>query len=123
MALLLSGYWGGEYWPDSYWHPDYWPGRMTSITLDVSRRTRGASAAPAAPVEKVVETKKLEVGAGARIGQEIGVDPNPVDFWQEAPAGMIYVNFTGKKTLQEILDAGRREDKAEGPLNDMKIGN
>ena len=43
MALLLSGYWGGEYWPDSYWHPDYWPGRMTSITLDVSRRTRGAS--------------------------------------------------------------------------------
>lgn len=85
-------------------------------------RTSGVMSTQA-PVEKVVETKKLEVGAGARIRQEVGVDPNPINFWQETPVGMIYVNFTSEETLQQILGAGKREDKAEGPLDGMKVGN
>lgn len=82
-----------------------------------------ASVEPQKPVEKIIETKKLEIGAGARISQEIGVDPNSIDFWQPEPAGMVYVNFVGPETLQKILDSGKRQDQQEGPLNGLKVGN
>jgi len=74
-------------------------------------------------VEKVVEQKKLEIGAGAQINQDFGVDNNPIEFWQPEPVGMIYVNFTSKDTLDKILAAGKRQDKVEGPLSGMKVGN
>jgi len=90
----------------------------------MGKRSIGAlSTAPMRPIEKVVEKTKLEVGAGARINQDIGIDPNPIDFWQEEPAGMIYVNFTDPDTLKQILDAGKRQDAIDGALNEMKVGN
>lgn len=67
--------------------------------------------------------KTLEIGAGARISQEIGVDPNAIDFWQAEPAGLIYANYCSKETFAAIVAAGRRQDKKDGALNALKIGN
>jgi len=80
-------------------------------SMDVQERgaTRSVSAKRAA-------TKKLEVGAGARIDQEIGVDPKDIDFWEEEPAGMIYVNYINPELCQQILEGGKREETKEGYL-------
>jgi len=91
---------------------------ISGQSCGISAQSRNISAK-----QKVTATKKLEIGAGARISQDIPVDQEPIDFWQEEPAGMIYVNFTDQETLQKILDAGCRQDKAEGPLDGLKVGN
>ncbi len=70
-----------------------------------------------------IPATKLEIGAGARIRQDVGVDPNAIDFWQPEPAGIIFVNYVDQKTADKIIKAGRREDKAEGPLDGIKVGN
>lgn len=75
-------------------------------------------------MESSVEiTTKLEIGAGARIGQEIGIDPNGIDFWQEEPAGFIYVNYVAPAVADKILKGGKREDKVEGSLDGLQVGN
>lgn len=89
----------------------------------LKRRITGTALAAASRIKPIVEQKRLEVGAGARIGQEVGVDPNPIDFWQEKPVGMIYVNFTDAQTLRQILEAGKRREASEGPLHDLNVGN
>lgn len=68
-------------------------------------------------------TTKLEIGAGARIGQEVGVDPNDIDFWQEEPAGFIYVNYVAPAVADEILKNNKREDKKDGSLDGLQVGN
>jgi hypothetical protein len=73
------------------------------------------------PLVKKEETK-LEIGAGAKIWQEIGVDPESLDFWQEEPAGLIYVNYVTVEKAAEILEAGKRQDKKEGFMNACLVG-
>jgi len=105
------------------------PGRsLNSHTPDLEQFCVSTTPAPIPPAhiaqtEKIIETKKLEIGGGARIKQDIGIDPNEIDYWQPEPAGMIYVNFTSKETRQQIINAGKRQDKKEGPLNGLKVGN
>ena len=67
--------------------------------------------------------KKLEIGAGARISQEHGIDLNPIEFWQPEPAGLIYCNYIDEDRCAEIVAAGKRQDKANGPLAGLKVGN
>jgi hypothetical protein len=74
-------------------------------------------------VKPAVQKKVLEIGAGSRIDQEIGADPNPIDYWQAEPAGMIYVNYVDEQTANDIINAGRREDKEDGALHGLKVGN
>jgi hypothetical protein len=66
------------------------------------------------------ENSKLEIGAGARIEQEHGVDPNNIDFWNEEPEGLIYVNYVSKEVAQKIIDAGKRQDKKDGFMNKLR---
>ena len=67
--------------------------------------------------------KNLEIGAGAQINQGIGIDPNNIDFWQPEPTGLIYINYISEKQCQEILTSKKRQDKAEGPLSGLRVGN
>ena len=70
-----------------------------------------------------IATKKLEIGAGARIKQDHGVDPNPIDFWQPEPAGLIYVSYVSETECGRIIAAGKRQDATNGPLMGLKVGN
>jgi len=74
-------------------------------------------------VTKAAKKKKLEIGAGAQIDQGIGVDPNEMEFWSEEPVGMIYINYVTDEVAAEIMDAGKREDSAEGFMEKLKVGN
>jgi hypothetical protein len=67
--------------------------------------------------------KKLEIGAGAKISQEIGVDPKSMDFWESEPVGMIYVNYLNDEDAQRIISEGKREETKDGFLNGLKVGN
>jgi hypothetical protein len=84
---------------------------------------RAASMAPHTTPAPITQQKMLEIGAGARINQEIGVDPNPIDYWQSEPIGLIYCNYVDDTTYRQILKAGQRQVKKEGALAGLKVGN
>lgn len=71
---------------------------------------------------QVVPTKQLEIGAGALIAQRVYDDPKEIKYWEEKPAGMIYVNYCDEETMKKILEAGRRADKKDGFMNGIKVG-
>ena len=64
-----------------------------------------------------------EVAAGSLIDQEIYLDPNNLDYWEEAPAGMIYINYCDEETALNIIQAGVREEHKDGFLNNIPVGN
>lgn len=73
-----------------------------------------------------VEVKKLEIAAGAKISQELCYpDPNPLDHYQDTPAGMIYLNYATEGDVEKILRQGRRDQTAggEGFLKGLNTGN
>ena len=49
-------------------------------------------------------------------------DPKLMDYWEKKPAGMIYINYCDEETKKKILDAGRRADKKDGFMKDIKVG-
>ena len=61
------------------------------------------------PEEIENEMEKLEITAGAKIRQRIYVDPEDLDFWQEEPAGFIYINYVDLPTAEKIFSVGRKE--------------
>lgn len=67
----------------------------------------------------------IEVGAGAKISQRIYPDPENLDFWQDVPAGVIYINYVNVEEAQEILAAGKRDltNKGEGFMGNLRVGN
>jgi hypothetical protein len=67
--------------------------------------------------------KTLEVGAGADIKQEVHVDPNSIEYWEEEPYGLIYINYTDRAKLKQILAQGKREDKKHGFLTGIVAAN
>lgn len=64
---------------------------------------------------------KLEIGAGAKIDQQISRDPKNLDYWEDEPAGFIYINYCDVATAQRILGAGKRQEKSEGFLSGLEI--
>lgn len=70
---------------------------------------------------KPVKAKKLEVGAGGAISQQVDMDPENPEFWDDSPIGMIYINYAPKETIDKILAAGKREEKKEGFLTELNI--
>jgi len=74
------------------------------------------------PIEEVEDTVNLEIGAGALIDQKVFPDPKPIDYWEEKPAGMIYINYCDKKMCDKILKAGKRKDKEEGFMEELNVG-
>jgi len=73
-------------------------------------------------VEEVTPVKKLEVGAGALVNQMIYDDPKAIDYWEEKPAGMIYINYCDEETFDKILKAGKRANKKDGFMQGIKVG-
>ena len=73
-------------------------------------------------VSDEAENAKLEIGAGARIEQDHGVDPNDVDFWSDEPEGLIYVNYVPVKVAQKIIAAGKRQDKKDSFMSGLEVG-
>jgi hypothetical protein len=74
-------------------------------------------------VETVTPVKKLEVGAGALVSQRIYDDPkNLKKYWEETPAGMIYINYCDEVTLKKILDGGKKATKKDGFMDGVQVG-
>lgn len=94
-------------------------GQASASASDIKR---DAIRAKASKVEKVKAVKKLEIGAGALINQKVYRDPKDMDYWEEKPAGMIYVNYCDMETCKKILDAGEIEKKSEGFMDGLKVG-
>jgi hypothetical protein len=70
----------------------------------------------------VTPVKKLEIGAGALIKQRVYDDPKMMSYWEEEPAGMIYINYCDEATKKKIIDGGRRADVKDGFMNGIKVG-
>ena len=90
-----------------------------------SRRTRGArlTKANVQDVKREVEAsqKMLEIGAGAKIRQTLGADPENLDFWQPEPAGLIYINYCDEATADRIIATGKRQDHEDGFLAGLNL--
>ncbi|MCD6435688.1 MAG: hypothetical protein J7L15_04810 [Clostridiales bacterium] len=72
-------------------------------------------------IESVETVTKLEVGAGALINQKVYEDTQSLDYWQDEPFGMIYLNYCDEETLAKILKAGIRKENTEGFLYNVEI--
>lgn len=73
-----------------------------------------------------IEIKKLEIGAGAKISQELSYpDKEVLDFYEDEPAGLIYVNYCTPEDCKRILESGKKDRTkgGEGFLADLKTGN
>lgn len=71
-----------------------------------------------------VEPTTLEIGAGAKIQQELTYfDNKQLDYYQDEPAGCIYLNYTDDKTCNKIVAAGRIAMQSEGFLGSLRVGN
>lgn len=66
--------------------------------------------------------KSLEVAAGARITQDVGIDPKSLDYWNDRPSVILHLNYTDEETFRDILRAGRRPEAEEGPLAGLRTG-
>ena len=85
---------------------------------------RGISGGHRAPVARVQPKKNFEIAGGAKISQDAGRDPNDIGFWQEEPAGILYINYADLATVREILAHGKEDRTAhgEGPLAGLVTG-
>ncbi len=68
--------------------------------------------------------KSLDIAAGNKISQKVYADPEGLDFWQEKPAGVLYVNYTPKENAIAILKKGKKDltKGGEGFLAGLKKG-
>jgi hypothetical protein len=70
------------------------------------------------------EEKSLDIAAGAKIDQKIYADPQSLDFWQDTPAGVLYINYVPSKKARAIIKKGKKDmtKGGEGFLADLKVG-
>ncbi|GAG40894.1 unnamed protein product, partial [marine sediment metagenome] len=73
-------------------------------------------------VKTVRPVKKLEIGAGALINQKVYRDTRDMEYWEDKPAGMLYINYCDMETLNQILEAGEIKKKSEGFMDGLKVG-
>jgi hypothetical protein len=86
--------------------PDFRPGRIIRKSLSSTR---------------AVPAKQLEIGAGAKIIQQINPDPENLDFWQDEPAGLLYINYCDVVTARTIIARGKRAVAQDGFLNGLQL--
>lgn len=75
-----------------------------------------------APRRATAKKTTLDIRAGAKIDQDLGVDPNDLDFWQDTPAGILYINYTPAHVAKEIIDGGKVEKLEEGFMSSLAVG-
>jgi len=75
--------------------------------------------------KNTVQTKKLEVAAGSKIGQSVYDDPEKLDFWHDKPESIICISYCSEKEATEILNKGEIniEGHKEGFLKEIPVGN
>jgi hypothetical protein len=67
------------------------------------------------------EEKKLEIAAGSQIKQNVYDDPNDVDFYENKPSGIIYINYTDKGTAKRLIKS-KIQPKKEGFMESLVVG-
>ena len=72
---------------------------------------------------EALSPKSFEVGAGAAVDQKIHEDKESLDYWEDKPVGMVYINYTDFETVEKILKAGKRAEKKDGFLAAVPVGN
>jgi hypothetical protein len=87
--------------------------------------TKGGPIMAAVARSAPVSVKKLEIAAGARIKQMIYDDPNPLEFWNTSPEGILVINYALEVDVEQILAAGRRDltGHRDGFLKSLPVGN
>jgi len=72
-----------------------------------------------------VQTKKLEVGAGAKINQSVYDDPQDLDFWNDNPESIICINYCDEVDARKIINKGEIsiDGHEEGFLQNIPVGN
>lgn len=77
------------------------------------------------PIQKIAQTKKLEVGAGAKIRQSIYDDCEKLDYWHDEPENIICISYCEEKDAKKIIESGEVEinGHAEGFLKEIPVGN
>lgn len=73
--------------------------------------------------EVVEVSENFEVGAGAKINQNIYDDVQELSYYEETPSGMIYINYACKKDINNILKLGKRKEVKDGFLANIPTGN
>ena len=90
-----------------------------SVNLD---SFRSAKSLQPSVIKTVKPVKNLDIGAGALINQKIYRDSESIDYWENEPAGMLYINYCDMKTLEQILNSGKIQKKSEGFMDKLSIG-
>lgn len=70
-----------------------------------------------------VETKKLEVGAGAVISQNVYEDNKSLSYWRSKSSSMLYINYVTVEDATKILASGLRPEKEKGFMQNLNVGN
>jgi hypothetical protein len=73
-------------------------------------------------VKTIKPVKKIEIGAGALINQKVYRDTKEMDYWENEPAGMLYINYCDMNTLKSILDSGKISKKSDGFMDGLSVG-
>lgn len=73
-------------------------------------------------IQTVKPVKKLEIGAGALINQKVYRDTREIEYWEDKPASMLYINYCDIETLSKILEAGEIQKKSEGFMDGLVVG-
>ncbi|MCK9435099.1 MAG: hypothetical protein M0R32_09850 [Candidatus Cloacimonetes bacterium] len=73
----------------------------------------------------MVKAKNLEVGAGAKIRQQIYDDPESLDFWRDESSAIICINYVLETDASEIFKRGRLDlsGSQDGFLQGIPVGN
>jgi len=72
-----------------------------------------------------VQTKKIEIGAGANINQFIYDDPEKLEYWHDYPESIICINYCEEQNALKIIEKGEidTEGHKEGFLKEIPVGN
>lgn len=65
----------------------------------------------------------FDIGAGCTIRQEYKKDPKELNYWEEKPSAVIYVNYCNSILFNKIMKEGKRKEVTLGKLSRIKVGN
>ena len=100
-------------------------GTKMSSRNRLGNKKRGGQSRSRAINTSHVQTKSLEVAAGANIKQLVYDDPEQLDFWRETPEATICINYCLEEDATKIIEAGEvsLEGNPEGFLQSVPVGN
>jgi hypothetical protein len=71
---------------------------------------------------KSINVEKMEIGAGQKIDQNIGDDPNKLDFWRNESEAIIVINYCLEEEAIKILEVKKEQQvKQDGWLENIPV--